>query len=115
MRTAYDEMASGRGTIRQHWRNFMATIWSMPPAQLAERQARARAHFAEADEFLAIYRGEGERPTWSFDLVPLIIPDSEWRHLAAGLAQRARLLDLILADLYGPQRLIAEKLVPPYL
>src|SRR5688572_5828605 len=113
--TAYDEMASGRGTIRPHWRDLMATIWSLSPAQIAERQARARTHFAEADEFLAIYRGEGERPAWSFDLVPLIIPEGEWRTLAAGLAQRARLLDLILADLYGPQRLIAEKLVPPYL
>lgn len=112
---AYDEMASGHGTIRPHWRDLMATIWSMPAVQLAERQSRARAHFAEADEFLAIYRGEGERPSWSFDLIPLVIPEPEWRTLAAGLAQRARLLDLILADLYGPQLLIAEKIVPPYL
>ncbi len=115
MRTAYDEMASGQGTIRQHWREFMATIWSMPAAQLAERQARARAHFGEADAFLEIYGKERARPQWSFDILPLILPESEWRGLAAGLVQRARLLDLILADLYGPQRLLHEKLVPPYL
>jgi len=115
MATAYDEMASGKGTLRPHWRDLMATIWSMPAAQMADRQARARSHFAEADEFLAIYRGDAARPAWSFDLVPLILPESEWAALAEGLAQRARLLDLILADLYGPQRLIAEKLVPPFL
>ena len=112
---AYDEMVSGQGKVRPHWRDLMATIWSLPAAQIAERQARARAHFAEADEFLAIYRGDAERPAWGFDLVPLILPEAEWRGLAAGLAQRARLLDLVLADLYGPQRLVAEKLVPPYL
>jgi uncharacterized circularly permuted ATP-grasp superfamily protein/uncharacterized alpha-E superfamily protein len=112
---AFDEMATGQGTIRPHWRDLMATIWSLPPAQLAERQARARANFSEADEFLAIYRGDAERSAWSFDVVPLVVPEHEWRALAAGLAQRARLLDLILADLYGPQTLIAEKLVPPFL
>jgi len=113
--TAYDEMASGQGTIRQHWRDFMATIWSMPPAQLAERQARARAHFGEADAFLEIYGKERPRPKWSFDILPLILPEAEWESLAEGLAQRARLLNLILADLYGPQRLVHEQLVPPYL
>ncbi len=112
---AYDEMVSGQGKVRPHWRDLMATIWSLPAAQIAERQARARALFAEADEFLAIYRGDAERPAWKFDLVPLILPEAEWRGLAEGLAQRARLLDLILADLYGPQRLVSEKLVPPYL
>jgi len=112
---AFDEMATGQGSIRPHWRDLMATIWSLPPAHLAERQARARANFSEADEFLAIYRGDAERSAWSFDVVPLIVPEHEWRALAAGLAQRARLLDLILADLYGPQALIAEQLVPPFL
>jgi uncharacterized circularly permuted ATP-grasp superfamily protein/uncharacterized alpha-E superfamily protein len=115
MGTAYDEMATGQGTIRPHWRRLMATIWGLPPAQLAERQARGRAHFAEADEFLAIYGNEAERPHWSFDLLPLVLPEAEWRTLADGLVQRARLLDLILADLYGPQQLLAEKLLPPYL
>jgi uncharacterized circularly permuted ATP-grasp superfamily protein/uncharacterized alpha-E superfamily protein len=115
MGTAYDEMATGHGTLRPHWRDLMATIWGVPPAQLAERQARARALFAEADEFLAIYGSAARRPAWSFDLLPLILPEAEWRRLAAGIVQRARLLDAVLADLYGPQRLVAEKKLPPYL
>jgi uncharacterized circularly permuted ATP-grasp superfamily protein/uncharacterized alpha-E superfamily protein len=39
----------------------------------------------------------------------------EWRVIEAGLAQRARLLDALLSDLYGPQRLLSEGLVPPEL
>src|SRR5262249_45462102 len=115
MPAAYDEMATGQGRIRPHWRDLVGTIWSMPPAQIAERQARARAPFAQADEVLPLYRGGAPRPAWTFDLLPLILPEAEWHGLAAGLAQRARLLDLVLADLYGPQHLIAEKLVPAYL
>ncbi|MCC6470138.1 MAG: circularly permuted type 2 ATP-grasp protein [Alphaproteobacteria bacterium] len=115
MSTAYDEMATGQGALRPHWRNIMATVWGMPPAQLAEKQARAGAHLAHADEFVAIYGREPKRAPWSIDLLPLILPEDEWRVIAEGLAQRARLLDLVLADLYGEQRLIADRLVPPYL
>ena len=42
-------------------------------------------------------------------------PPSEWREIETGVAQRAELLDALLADLYGPQRLLAEGVVPPEL
>lgn len=112
---AFDEMASGRGQLRPHWRSLMATVWSTPAAQFAEKQVRADSHLAEADEFIAIYGQENARPGWSIDLLPLILPQGEWQALAAGLAQRARLLDLILADLYGSQRLVHDRRLPPHL
>ncbi len=49
------------------------------------------------------------------DPVPLLISSDEWTALEAGLAQRAELLNLILADLYGPRRLLRKGLVPPEL
>jgi len=115
MSTGYDEMASGRGVLRPHWRDFMAAVWGLPPGQLAEKQARASAQIAHADEFVAIYGHDPKRAPWSIDLLPLILPENEWQSLSAGLAQRARLLDRILADLYGEQRLVAEHRLPPYL
>ena len=38
---------------------------------------------------------------WRLDLVPVLLPDAEWDRLAAGIVQRARLIDAVLADLYG--------------
>jgi len=112
----YDEMVSGKGVLRPHWRQTMAAIWGMPPEALQEKQQRAAAHLAEADNLLAQgERAAGQRPNWSLDLLPLILPEAEWRAIAGGLAQRAQLLDLILADIYGPQALIEEGLLPPYL
>ncbi len=115
MSTGYDEMASGQGVLRPHWRNFMAAVWGLPPGQLAEKQARASAQIAHADEFVAIYGHDPNRAPWSIDLLPLILPEHEWRVIAEGLTQRVRLLDRVLGDLYGEQRLIAEGLLPPYL
>jgi uncharacterized circularly permuted ATP-grasp superfamily protein len=55
-----------------------------------------------------------DRP-WNLDPIPLMIPPSEWSQLEAGLIQRARLLNLILADLYGPQKLLRGGQIPPAL
>ena len=46
-----------------------------------------------------------ERP-WQLDPLPLLLGAAEWQHLETGLIQRATLLNLILADCYGPQELI---------
>src|SRR5262249_13492680 len=53
------------------------------------------------------------RRPWELDGLPLIIPASEWRTVEVALKQRATLLDLVLRDLFGPQRLIREGVLPP--
>ena len=115
MMAAYDEAVSGQGSIRAHWREMMALIWAMPPEVLRDKQARAAAHLAGADNFMADFGAGAAAPVWSIDILPLILPGPAWDTIAAGLAQRARLLDLILCDIYGPQFLIKEKLLPPHL
>ncbi len=110
---AYDEMVSGKKSLRPHWRDMMALVWGMPPEMLREKQARAAGHLAAADNLFT--EGAEPLPQWGMDLLPLILTDEEWRGLAAGLVQRAKLLNLILEDVYGPQTLIHEKLLPPFL
>ena len=51
-----------------------------------------------------------QRP-WSIDLFPLIIPAAEWSKIETGVLQRARLLNAIMADLYGPQQLLEQGLL----
>ena len=58
---------------------------------------------------------QGEDRPWALDPLPLVISQDEWRNIEKGVAQRARALDALLRDLYGPQRLLAEGLVPPEL
>ena len=52
---------------------------------------------------------------WRFDPIPVLLPQADFARLTSGLAQRARLLDAVLGDLYGPQRLLAEGVLPPAL
>ena len=56
--------------------------------------------------------GTARRP-WKLDPLPLAVSSAEWTKVSAGLEQRTRLLDAVLLDLYGPQKLLHEGLVPP--
>nr|WP_175558217.1 circularly permuted type 2 ATP-grasp protein [Tessaracoccus bendigoensis] len=78
----------------------------------ADGLAAARAELAllVRDEGI-LYGAHGRN--WSIDPLPLILTSAEWERLAAGLAQRARVLGMLLADIYGEQRLLASGAVPP--
>ena len=114
MASVYDEMVTGTGALRPHWRALMEIVWSLAPEQLGERLARISAQIADDDEIVALPERGGARGR-RLDLLPLILPAAEWQAISTGMVQRARLLDMILADLYGAQRLLEEQLLPPYL
>jgi uncharacterized circularly permuted ATP-grasp superfamily protein/uncharacterized alpha-E superfamily protein len=100
-----DEMVDGCGGIRPHWRTVLGVLSSMDPDELADRATRlARA----AEE-------EGAASAWRLDPVPFPIAPAEFAMLEDGLCQRASLLEVLLADLYGPQSLLADGTVPPAL
>ncbi|WP_066726836.1 circularly permuted type 2 ATP-grasp protein [Sphingomonas pituitosa] len=75
--------------------------------------ARERAH-RHAEDIGTGYRigDEGDERPWPLSPVPLLIDQIEWRGIEAGIAQRAELMELLLRDLYGPTRLIADGHLP---
>ncbi len=50
--------------------------------------------------------------SFRYDPVPMVVGAAEWVSLREGLAQRTRLLDAVLGDLYGPRRLLADGTLP---
>ena len=49
---------------------------------------------------------------WPLELLPMLIAPDEWRSIEAGIAQRARLLDAVMADTYGERKLLNVGLLP---
>ena len=106
-----DEMADGSGHAKPHWRSLLSTLFALGHETLAQRARLLDQAFAE-EGITAILPGE-RAVNWRCDPIPLVISAAEFSSVEAGLAQRAQLMELILADLYGPQSLLAEGLIPP--
>lgn len=111
--TPGDEMVDGQGGFRPHWRPLLAAIAGLGWEELSERAAALDRTFAE-EGVTGLAPGDSAA-AWRCDPIPLILPADEFRALEAGLAQRARLLQEILTDLYGEQCLLAEGALPPAL
>lgn len=58
---------------------------------------------------------EGAQRPWSLELFPLLIDAPDWQRIEAGVQQRMRLLEAVLADVYGPQNFLKQGLLPPAL
>ncbi|MCU0118079.1 circularly permuted type 2 ATP-grasp protein [Pseudomonas sp. B2M1-30] len=109
----YHELLDASGAVRPHWRRLFDQLQRSTPAQLGQRQALLARQIQENGVTYNVYADpKGADRPWELDLLPHVIADDEWQQLSAGIAQRARLLNAVLADLYGPQRLIREGLLP---
>jgi uncharacterized circularly permuted ATP-grasp superfamily protein/uncharacterized alpha-E superfamily protein len=111
--TPLDEMVDGRGGIRPAWRAVLGAFAEFGPDGLAER-ARRLDRVCEEEGGASLRPGVAEGG-WRCDALPLPLAAAEFDRLASGLIQRARLLQAILADLYGAQDLLRDGALPPAL
>jgi len=122
----WDELRGDDGLLRPVWQRFFDASPGLHGDAAAAFQHR-RASIAQqirADGVthnLVRPRESGDgaahataRP-WSLEALPLIVTAQDWAQIERGAIQRARLLGRILADVYGPQRLLQEALLPPAL
>jgi uncharacterized circularly permuted ATP-grasp superfamily protein/uncharacterized alpha-E superfamily protein len=110
----YDELLDPAGMVRPHWRRFIDHVAAHDAREAARRGIElTRRLIIENGITYNVYADpQGADRPWALDPVPLLLSAEEWQTIEAGVQQRARLLNALLADLYGPQRLLAEGVVP---
>lgn len=109
----FDEMMDHDGTVRPHWRPLLGMLAALGPEEVNRRFAAADRHLRDSGVFYRVYEDPaGATRSWPLSHVPLLIDATEWQELQAGLVQRARLLEAILADIYGPAKLVREGRLP---
>ncbi|MBB2980510.1 circularly permuted type 2 ATP-grasp protein [Paraburkholderia tropica] len=108
----WDELRAPDGALREPWRQFFALLGKAGAAGLDGAAASVARQVRENDITYNVYADRGGPRPWSLDLLPLLIDEDEWALIERGVAQRARLLNEIVADIYGPQTLLARGLLP---
>ena len=109
----YDEMFVQAAEPRRHYLKLYQKLATMAGAQFEEQRKLADLSFLLQGITFTVYSdGRGTERLFPFDLIPRILPQSEWQHVDRGLAQRVVALNLFLQDVYGKQRILTDKKIP---
>ena len=121
----YDEFIDENGDVRPAWQEVADCVRDRGRGGLDRLRAAIRSlvdndgiTYIQTDHLGdAITNGDGGAVPgpWQLDALPLVISESDWNTLEAGLVQRSRLLDAVLTDLYGARRSLTSGVLPPQL
>ena len=109
----FDEMFLTSGQARPHYQQLFERFQSLDPSDFEQRRQAVDAAFLRQGITFTVYNDQqGTERIFPFDLVPRIIPGSEWEKIEAGLKQRITALNMFLHDIYHDQRILKEKVIP---
>src|SRR6266849_3237583 len=112
----FDELFEAPQTTRAHWRALIDQLAAWPAERTRERLHSVHDQVRENGVTYNVYADpQGADRPWELDLLPMILPEEEWGRIEAAIVQRATLLNKVLLDVYGEQRLLKEGLLPPAL
>jgi uncharacterized circularly permuted ATP-grasp superfamily protein len=110
---AYDEMFRPNGRPRSHYRALFSRLLSLPAHELRRFKQEADVSFFNQGITFTVYgRNEGTERIFPHDLLPRIIPYSEWETIERGLTQRITALNLFLNDIYHDRKILRDGIIP---
>src|SRR5579862_7531991 len=109
----FDEMFDGPEKARPHYKKLLDRFREMSPEEFERKRTLAASTLLNQGVTFTVYSdNQGTERIFPFDLIPRIIPASEWQVIERGLEQRITALNLFLHDVYHDQRIVKEKIVP---
>ena len=109
----FDEMFAEGGECRTHYTKFESQLQKTSKKKLSQLQFSAdKAQMAMGMTFNVYHDNQGIEKILHLDIIPRIIPHTEWQKIEAGLKQRIRALNLFLQDIYNDQKILKDKVVP---
>lgn len=109
--TPATDMLHAAGRDDPAWNALFEELAARSGGDLADARDRAQRHAEDIGTGFRI-PGEVEERRWPLSPVPLLIAKAEWEGIAAGVAQRADLLEMVLADCYGERKLVSAGYLP---
>jgi uncharacterized circularly permuted ATP-grasp superfamily protein/uncharacterized alpha-E superfamily protein len=106
-----DELFDRMGRPRDYWLRFLSDFAEYDEGEFESRFSLATRHIRDTGVSFRIYGEENER-SWPINPLPLILSDEEWAQIAAGVEQRANLMEALLQDFYGESTLLADGALP---
>jgi len=100
-------------SLSPEWTRFFNFLGADGFYDLNHRTANLRRQIRDNGVTYNVYAdANGPQRPWALDLFPMMVSAADWAQIEAGIQQRARLLDRVMADIYGPQELLSKGLLP---
>lgn len=109
----YDELFVEPGVPRPEAALLVQRISALPLTTLEQQQQAAQNMLFKLGVTFNVYSdNQGTERIFPFDVIPRIMPQSEWDWLEQGLKQRIDALNHFLDDIYNEQRILNDRVVP---
>jgi uncharacterized circularly permuted ATP-grasp superfamily protein/uncharacterized alpha-E superfamily protein len=109
----FDELREPTGAMRLHWDAYFRQALELGQEEYARRWGLAARLNRENDVSYNANESElGLSTPWSIESLPHLIPATEWHQIESSISQRAAVLNQILGDLYGQQKLVRNGVIP---
>ena len=114
---AFDVQQSSRfSPLAPIWDRFLSQSGAIGVEQLNKKYAdlnqQIRSNGITYNVHADLGANQGPTRPWALDLFPFLLGGQEWQAIEKAVSQRARLLEGIMADIYGPQMLLHKALLP---
>jgi len=111
----FDELFAKKDDVRPHYRTLAQRLGKLTRQELDRCREMADLTFLNQGITFTVYSdNQGTERIFPFDIVPRIIPSSEWRRVEAGLVQRITALNLFLHDIYHQQNILRDGIIPRF-
>jgi len=87
-------------------------VESWSKTDLEQGNTRMRRICSEVAHHFSFHSEQESDSVWNLDILPRILTQQDWRIIRSGVIQRLHAHHALLRDLYGPRRIILDKIIP---
>jgi uncharacterized circularly permuted ATP-grasp superfamily protein/uncharacterized alpha-E superfamily protein len=114
--STYDEFLDPSGQPRPHWETLSTELSDISLGSFKRRETQLNRAIQDNGITYNVYsHSDPKANPWSVDMMPFLLPESDFKTIQSALSQRARLLNLTLDDFYGRQTILQQHRVDPFL
>ena len=113
-KSTFDGYISKEKKLRSHAKIIAGILEKYGKKKLQEIEKNCQSTISARGINFRVYaaNNRAEEKKWPLDIIPRIIPKSQWLKVAKGLAQRVKALNLFIDDVYNSKKIFKDKVIP---
>ena len=111
---AYDGYFTNENKLRKHSVIISNILERYCKEKLQEIEKNCQSTISARGINFRVYaaNNRAEEKKWPLDIIPRIIPKSQWNKVTKGLKQRVKALNLFIDDVYNQKKIFKDNIIP---